>query len=366
MSVRSDLNHVAIFQAFIRKTEANLFTEYIERSKEETPATDDLIPKTLEEIRLEKVILGRIKGLKVFLHLHLGVEKILREKLSNEVFDHAIANCNKTVTYIEYVLADDAFLKNRAKEKAREDLPEDVLKRTIFDVMNGGKECILIPVDAFVSIPSRDDNPISMAISLFGTPMEVYLRRRGLLKGKMTVSEYRYEMTQSLFFRISPAMDKALANKKLNESDFNFIKKFIFKIRHLMTLYQGIKKGELHLEDDKPLIPSITYINSNKIIENTMKNLKKGGVDERRAGEIKTFAFNNQKKIKCIVSGCNNTFVPINKNHLRCDSHSEPKVFLKEWRDFKNHDQNGFSIRNNQPSEKIIYQPFINPNDYLS
>ncbi len=354
-----DLIRILKHNGFIKWKEAGKFHKYIVRSKEETLDAADALPTTPEDIRLEKTLVSRVRNLSVFLEILSDVEKLLKVRLTAKVFDRAVANCPKTLAYIIYRLPDDPVEKEEKTQWVREILPEEVLERTIFDMKNidEDKECIFIPADFFHPSPTRDMNTDNMILDEFGTPYEIILRKEGLLKGKRSIMEYRYHVRQMLHFRIFPALDEGSKEGILRPSEFTYIKKFVSKILHLMVLYQGVKKGDIDMKSDKPLVPSMTNLFSNKMIENHIENLIKGGFDPLKAEAIKAAAFKSQERLRCINPQCGRIFIPINKNHKRCEHCSRPENYLKDWRASKANNRNE---QQKQPApQKDISIPMI-------
>lgn len=162
-----------------------------------------------------------------------------------------------------------------------------------------------------------------------------------------------------LYYKIAPAIDAGLATGKLNQYEYDYILKFIHKIDRLKSLYQGVKKGEFDLEKDEPLIPSKTYLASNKVIDNAIKNLIKAGVDPKTANAIRAKSYNRQE-VKCINPHCNNLFVPKNRKNNHCENCSQPDQYLKEWRASRA-DKKSRKSEPTPPPEKMIYMRFIDP-----
>ncbi|MFQ5780643.1 MAG: hypothetical protein ACE5HN_07640, partial [Nitrospiria bacterium] len=225
--------------------------------------------------------------------------------------------------------------------------------------IDGGKECVFIPIDAFIAVPYRGDDEMAMFIRDYGTPIEVILRKGGRLKGKLSIPECHYHIRRVIFFKIAPAIDLGVEGGKLTQYEYDYIKKFVYKINYLMGMYEGVKKGSINKESDRPLTPSKTYAISNKSIENTIKNLLKSGADPRWVDSVRSAAFKNREKVKCINSHCKNTFLPINKNHKRCQDCSKPGIYLKEWRALHGDRENWNPKQGQPPPEKIITIRFI-------
>src|SRR5579863_9254141 len=167
-------------------------------------------------------------------------------------------------------------------------------------------------------------------------------------------------LKQILYYKIAPAIDVGLASGKLNQYEYDYTIKFIRKIMHLKSLYQGVKKREFDLEKDEPLIPSKTYLASNKVIDNAIKNLIKAGMDPETAKAIRAKSYNRQE-VKCINPHCNKMFVPKNENNNHCQDCSQPDKYLKEWRASQADKKSRKSEPAPPPPEKIIYMRFINP-----
>lgn len=366
----SDLIGILIEHGFIKMEEADRFHRYVERSEyqvlsfverslNEMITADSILTTDPEDIRLEKILVGRINNLSTFIDIIEDVAKLLRERLTAEVFDRATANPNPTLGYVAWCLPDDPVEKEQKKQWWREHLPKKTLERTLFDMrsLDGTKECVYIPADAFTASPSRAESPEATMIGDLGTPLEVALRKRGNLKGKLSIPEYRYRVRQTIYLKILPAVDEGVKERRLNRSEADYLERFIFRIRYLMILYQGVKKGDIDMKSDQPLIPSITNIVSNKNIESHVEHLAKIGFDPARVNTIKAAAFNNQEKVKCINPDCENLFVPINKNHKHCEHCSKPGNYLKEWRKSKKNKNR--RRKRNQPAPKESFPMII-------
>lgn len=362
MSVPEDLIKILLYHGFIRREHAVAFHRYVHRSKEEITANIDLLPTTREEIRLEKTLLVRAQSYRIFFKIFLGLDRLLKKKLTEEEYARAMANYKKSINHIVVNLPHDPIEKEKVKQEYREQF-QGILEKMTFDVFDevSGRECIFIPADAYIAIPTRSDDHEEHMVSQLGIPIERKLKELGLMKNiKTTNQEYDYDINQMLYYKIAPAIDVGLASGKLNQYEYDYILKFIRKIIHLKFLYQGVKKGEFDLEKDEPLIPSKTYLASNKVIDNAIKNLIKAGIDPETANAIRAKSYNRQE-VKCINPHCNNIFVPINKKNNHCENCSQPDKYLKEWRASQADKKSRKSEPAPPPPEKLIYMRFINP-----
>lgn len=293
------------FHGFINQSEKGQFHRFIGLRDH-----DDDLPDA-ERWPLENSVLNRINSLQIFEDVIFGVEKLLEKTLSKEVFDLAVNNCSKTVTGMAIRISDPRD-------------PEDLTP-------SEEPEFLFIPEDRICAVPTREVNPGAIFANLFGTPIEIHLRERGLLKTKKTVSEFQYHVYRIIFKKVCPALEEGLKSGRLTKVEYNYVHDFLTVFQYLMFRYQGIKKGHIDINRDKPSMPSNTYLASNKRIENTTNHFIKTGMDPIVAESVSASCF-NRKRIKCITRDCNNTFVPRNNRHQRCQDCSKPKNYLKKWR----------------------------------
>lgn len=211
----------------------------------------------------------------IFLEILSEVVHLLREILTPDEYAKALEKCSKTIAYIPLKLPADHNRRVEVVKKIVDLLPDDVACRIKFDTddIPFFKDSLLIPVDGAIAIPTRSDDRLSRDISIFGTPVEVHNKKHEKYKGKMSISECLYETLQIRQFKIAPAIDRGLSLGKLTQEEYDYIKKFIYKMYRLMTCYLGIKKGSIDIDDPEPLMPSITNIVSNKRIDQSIKHL---------------------------------------------------------------------------------------------
>lgn len=71
------------------------------------------------------------------------------------------------------------------KEEYRERF-QRILEKMTFDVFDevSGRECIFVPVDAYIAIPTRSDDHDEHMVSQLGIPIERKLKELGLKKNK--------------------------------------------------------------------------------------------------------------------------------------------------------------------------------------
>lgn len=348
MKVVERLLEIAVNHELIKKTEIGLFRGYVERSPEEIRSTEDKILHEKSDIQHEKRIVNRMKDYKVPLEILQEIRKVLKEVLGEVLFQDAITNGEKTIPFHEIPLPEDPIQKETRKGEIRKYFEQEDLSRIKFDIYNERtkSEVVLIPAEFFMALPTRENDFLSIYFRNFGTPPEVELRRKGLYKGKKTWAEIQYEFRTLLYSEIVPVIDRGIQEKCLETKEHIFLKKFIYKLQDVLRLYQGIKKGHIDLENDEQLMPSDTYIYSNKVIKNAVKFQQLLGIEKERAELIDPTLKKNKVQIKC--AGCPTLFIPRDKNHKYCGKCPESKNRVKRWREEK-HQPN-----KPKPEEKII------------
>lgn len=361
MSVPEDLIKILLYHGFIKREHTVAFHRYVNRSKVEITSNIDVLPTIREEIQLEKRILVRAQSYDVFFKIFLGLDRLLKKRLTEEEYAHAMRNYKKSIPHVVVNLPYDRGEKEKVKQEYRERF-QRISEKMTFEVLDEttGRECIFIPADAYTAVPTRSDDHEEQLVSQVGIPIERKLKEAGLVKKtKTTIQEYNYDINQTLYYKIAPAIDIGLETGKLNQYEYDYIKKYVYKLTRLMSLYQGVKKGEFDMESDEPLIPSKTYLVSNKVIDNAIKNLIKAGMDPETANAIRAKSYNRQE-VKCVNPHCHTMFVPKNVKNNHCENCSQPDRYLKEWRAYQA-DKKSRKSEQAPPPEKIIKLRFINP-----